>query len=100
LSVLLASTWQEGDFLAASSGKLVLLDKLLPRLQGHQLLIFSQFKIMLDILEDFLLERGYTHRRIDGSITGAKRQAAIDEFSKPDSPIFIMVRPIPPTKAN
>jgi SNF2 family DNA or RNA helicase len=44
----------DGDFLVQSSGKLVLLDKLLPRLreQGHRVLIFSQFKIMLDILEE------------------------------------------------
>jgi len=39
----------EGDFLTQASGKLVLLDKLLPRLkeEGHRVLIFSQFKIML-----------------------------------------------------
>ena len=39
-----------------SSGKLVLLDKLLPRLQsqGHRVLIFSQMVRVLNILEDFL----------------------------------------------
>jgi SNF2 family DNA or RNA helicase len=43
----------EIDRMVACSGKLVLLDKLLPRLQrdGHRVLIFSQFRIMLDILE-------------------------------------------------
>lgn len=37
----------EGDFLVKASGKLVLLDKLLPRLRddGHRVLIFSQFKV-------------------------------------------------------
>jgi chromodomain-helicase-DNA-binding protein 7 len=37
----------EGDFLVKASGKLVLLDKLLPRLKadGHRVLIFSQFKV-------------------------------------------------------
>jgi hypothetical protein len=42
----------EGDLLAKTSGKLILLDKLLPRLKdaGSRILIFSQFKIMLDIL--------------------------------------------------
>jgi len=35
------------------AGKMVLLDKLLPMLQsqGHRVLIFSQFKKMLDLLE-------------------------------------------------
>eukprot|EP00546_Thalassionema_frauenfeldii_P003334 CAMPEP_0178934636 /NCGR_PEP_ID=MMETSP0786-20121207/23988_1 /TAXON_ID=186022 /ORGANISM="Thalassionema frauenfeldii, Strain CCMP 1798" /LENGTH=2235 /DNA_ID=CAMNT_0020612471 /DNA_START=60 /DNA_END=6767 /DNA_ORIENTATION=- len=72
----------EGDFLVKPSGKLVLLDKLLPRLQqdGHRVLVFSQFKIMLDILEDYFHERKFKSERIDGSITGKKRQRAIDRF--------------------
>jgi len=76
----------EGDFLVKSSGKLVLLDKLLPRLQqnGHRVLVFSQFKIMLDILEDYFLERNFKAERIDGSITGKKRQRAIDRFQAKD----------------
>ena len=43
----------EGDFVTNGSGKLVLLNKLLPRLQenGHRILLFSQFKIMLDNLK-------------------------------------------------
>ena len=41
--------------LIQSSGKMVLLDKLLRRLQpkGHRVLIFSQMTRMLDILEDY-----------------------------------------------
>jgi len=77
----------EGDFLAKASGKLVLLDKLLPRLrvEGHRVLIFSQFKIMLDILEDYLDARKMKFERIDGSITGHKRQQAIDRFQAPST---------------
>jgi chromodomain-helicase-DNA-binding protein 7 len=75
----------EGDFLVKASGKLVLLDKLLPRLKedGHRVLIFSQFKIMLDILEDYLNLRELKFERIDGSITGHKRQMSIDRFQSP-----------------
>ena len=77
----------EGDFLTKASGKLVLLDKLLPRLkeQGHRVLLFSQFKIMLDILEDYLNARTMKFERIDGSITGNKRQQAIDRFQSPST---------------
>ena len=77
----------EGDFLAKASGKLVLLDKLLPRLkeEGHRVLLFSQFKIMLDILEDYLNARSMKFERIDGSITGNKRQQAIDRFQTPST---------------
>lgn len=75
------------DSLVNSSGKFVLLDKLLPRLRvdGHRILLFSQFKIMLDIIEDYLHHRDFKFERIDGSITGMKRQAAIDRFQANDN---------------
>jgi SNF2 family DNA or RNA helicase len=86
---------EEGDFVTQASGKLVLLDKLLPRLKqnGHRILLFSQFKIMLDILEDYLHARNFRFERIDGSITGHLRQAAIDRFQDPNSkdPPFVML---------
>ena len=45
--------------LIQSSGKLVLVDKLLPKLRsnGHRVLIFSQMVRCLDILEDYLIYR-------------------------------------------
>lgn len=88
------SELHDADFLVKGSGKLVLLDKLLPRLkeEGHRVLLFSQFKIMLDILEDYLDGRGMTFSRIDGSITGLKRQNAIDKFQSNDANApFIMM---------
>ncbi|VDO99134.1 unnamed protein product [Soboliphyme baturini] len=76
-----------------SSGKLVLIDKLLPRLRstGHKVLIFSQMVKCLDILEEYLFHQKYTYERIDGSVRGDLRQAAIDRFSKPDSDRFIFL---------
>lgn len=45
--------------LIESSGKLVLIDKLLPRLkeEGHKLLIFSQMVRVIDILQEYLSAR-------------------------------------------
>lgn len=42
-----------------SSGKMVLIDKLLPKLKdnGHRVLIFSQMVRCLDIIEDYLVYR-------------------------------------------
>jgi len=79
--------------LIESSGKLVLIDKLLPKLKagGHKVLIFSQMVRVLDILEDYLNYRGYKHERIDGSVRGNDRQGAIDRFSKKDSDIFVFL---------
>lgn len=79
--------------LIQSSGKMVLVDKLLPKLKsgGHRVLIFSQMVRCLDILEDYLLFRKYPFERIDGRIRGNLRQEAIDRFSKPDSDRFVFL---------
>lgn len=60
-----------GDHLALNSGKMVLLDKLLGKMKerGHRVLIFSQMTRMLDILEDYLISKGYLYCRIDGNTT-------------------------------
>ncbi|XP_046707760.1 chromodomain-helicase-DNA-binding protein 3 isoform X2 [Silurus meridionalis] len=75
----------EGVSLTKSSGKLMLLQKMLRKLkeQGHRVLVFSQMTKMLDLLEDFLDYEGYKYERIDGAITGALRQEAIDRFNAP-----------------
>nr|XP_018669889.1 chromodomain-helicase-DNA-binding protein 7 isoform X2 [Ciona intestinalis] len=76
-----------------SSGKLVLIDKLLPRLKqgGHKVLIFSQMVRVLDILEDYLVQRSYFYERIDGCIRGNERQMAIDRFSRKGSDRFVFL---------
>lgn len=100
----------DGSALTKSSGKLLLLHKMLRKLKegGHRVLIFSQVHTraythkpssihkrgnglfmcylmqmtkMLDLLEDFLENEGYKYERIDGGITGAMRQEAIDRFN-------------------
>ncbi|KAK5848295.1 hypothetical protein PBY51_005923 [Eleginops maclovinus] len=75
----------EGSALTKASGKLTLLQKMLRKLkdQGHRVLVFSQMTKMLDLLEDFLDHEGYKYERIDGSVTGALRQEAIDRFNAP-----------------
>ncbi|KAM8899428.1 chromodomain-helicase-DNA-binding protein 3 isoform 2-T2 [Spinachia spinachia] len=75
----------EGSALTKASGKLMLLQKMLRKLkdQGHRVLVFSQMTKMLDLLEDFLDHEGYKYERIDGSVTGALRQEAIDRFNAP-----------------
>lgn len=76
-----------------ASGKLVLIDKLLPRLRadGHRVLIFSQMVRCLDILEDYVIQKKYPFERIDGRVRGNLRQAAIDRFSKPGSDRFVFL---------
>ena len=86
------SAWAERCLLQ-NSGKLVLLDKLLPKLkaEGHKVLIFSQMTRILNVLEEFCEFRGHPVERLDGSITGNLRQAAIDRFNtQPDSFVFLL----------
>ena len=47
--------------LVNSSGKMVLIDKLLPKLKasGHRVLVFSQMVKCLDLLEDYLVYKKY-----------------------------------------
>jgi hypothetical protein len=79
--------------LVDASGKLVLMDKLLPKLQagGHKVLVFSQMVRCLDILEDYLKQRRYLYERLDGNVRGNDRQSAIDRFSKKGSDRFVFL---------
>uniref|UniRef100_A0A8C8JS73 DNA helicase n=1 Tax=Oncorhynchus tshawytscha TaxID=74940 RepID=A0A8C8JS73_ONCTS len=76
-----------------AAGKLVLIDKLLPKLKagGHRVLVFSQMVRCLDILEDYLIQKRYPYERIDGRVRGNLRQAAIDRFSRPGSDRFVFL---------
>ncbi|THH26417.1 hypothetical protein EUX98_g7773 [Antrodiella citrinella] len=76
--------------LLMSSGKMVLLDKLLVRLRsdGHRVLIFSQMVRMLDILSDYMSLRGYPHQRLDGMVSSDARKKSIAHFNAPGSPDF------------
>ncbi|XP_037411362.1 probable chromatin-remodeling complex ATPase chain [Triticum dicoccoides] len=82
-----------GDHLIETAGKMVLLDKLLPKLKDRdsRVLIFSQMTRLLDILEDYLMYRGYQYCRIDGSTGGEDRDASIDAFNKPGSEKFVFL---------
>jgi len=81
-----------GEHLIQASGKLSVLDKLLKKLfGGHQVLIFSQFTSMLDILEDYLRLRGYEYCRIDGNTFIEDREMQIEEFTAPESTKFVFL---------
>ncbi|KAJ2488180.1 putative ATPase [Coemansia sp. RSA 2050] len=79
--------------LVRSSGKLLVLDRLLPELfaKGHRVLIFSQFSRVLDILEFYAELRSWRFCRIDGSVPQVERQDAIVRFNTdPTIPLFLL----------
>ncbi|CAI5439291.1 unnamed protein product [Caenorhabditis angaria] len=79
--------------LVQASGKVVLIEKLLPKLRkdGHKVLIFSQMVKVLDLLEEFLVNMSYPFERIDGNVRGDLRQASIDRFSRENSDRFVFL---------
>mmetsp|Transcript_6483 Transcript_6483/g.12211 ORF Transcript_6483/g.12211 Transcript_6483/m.12211 type:complete len:1937 (+) Transcript_6483:1878-7688(+) len=79
--------------LVQSSGKMVLLMKLLPKLQtgGHKVLIFSQMVKVLDLLEELMKLKNYSYERLDGSVSASCRNAAVRRFSGKNHDKFIML---------
>ncbi|KAK8956348.1 putative chromatin-remodeling complex ATPase chain [Platanthera guangdongensis] len=77
------------NVLVLGSAKCQALAELLPRLSidGHRVLIFSQWTQMLDILEWALEVIGVTYRRLDGSTQVNERQTIVDTFNN-DPSIF------------
>ncbi|EME47150.1 hypothetical protein DOTSEDRAFT_77542 [Dothistroma septosporum NZE10] len=82
------------ETLVTESGKMLLLDRLLPELLngGHKVLIFSQFKTQLDLLETYCTDlRSWPVSRIDGSVAQTDRQQQILEFNEQDSDVNIFL---------
>ena len=63
-----------------------LLDELLSR--DSRPLIFSQWKIVLDILETVIRERGHKYVRLDGGTAVEERQRICDAYNREGSDIF------------
>ncbi|XP_026165835.1 lymphoid-specific helicase isoform X1 [Mastacembelus armatus] len=78
--------------LVQSSGKFLILDRLLPALKkrGHKVLIFSQMTSILDILMDYCYLRGFQYSRLDGSMSYSDRDENMSKFSK-DPEVFLFL---------
>jgi len=74
------------------SAKFTILDSLLAEKKesGDRCLIFSQFVIMLDIVEEFLKIKKYQYFRLDGTTAVSERQDMIDAYNH-DSDVFIFL---------
>lgn len=81
------------EVLISASGKTVFVDKLLAKLysQGSKVLIFSQFKKVLDILEELLAYREYKSVRLDGELSHDERCKVINQFNDKDEGIFVFL---------
>lgn len=82
-----------GDQLVKSSGKMVLMEKLLQKLfdGGHKVLVFSQMVRVLDLLEELLKIKKYKYERLDGSTSSSARTAGVDRFTRKSCQRFVML---------
>ncbi|XP_068303418.1 switch 2 isoform X2 [Pyrus communis] len=59
--------------------------------RGDKVLLFSYSVRMLDILEKFLIRKGYCFSRLDGSTPTNLRQSLVDDFnSSPSKQVFLI----------
>ncbi|KAG7476696.1 hypothetical protein MATL_G00085650 [Megalops atlanticus] len=78
--------------LLLDSGKFTLLTQLLASLKekGDRVVLFSQFTMMLDIIEVLLKHLGHCYLRLDGSTPVANRIVLINSFNT-DTDIFVFL---------
>ncbi|KAJ9704139.1 hypothetical protein PVL29_005430 [Vitis rotundifolia] len=96
LAMHLAAVSERDDFLEKNdnisckmSFILALLDTLIP--EGHNVLIFSQTRKMLNLIEELLISNGYKFLRIDGTTKANDRVKIVNDFQDGvGAPIFLL----------
>ncbi|GAA0186532.1 damaged DNA-binding protein [Lithospermum erythrorhizon] len=94
---LVGGTTADESFMGLSDvkhcGKMRALEKLMISWASHgdKILLFSYSVRMLDILEKFLIRKGYSFSRLDGSTPTSLRQSLVDDFnSSPSKQVFLI----------
>ncbi|EEB13301.1 DNA repair and recombination protein RAD26, putative [Pediculus humanus corporis] len=66
------------------AGKMIVMETLLKiwKKQGHRVLIFTQSRKMLSILENFVLSQNYEYLKLDGTTNIGSRQPLINKFNE------------------
>jgi DNA excision repair protein ERCC-6 len=74
------------------SGKMIVVDTLLKlwKKQEGRVLLFSQSRSMLDLIESYVIEQGYEYRRMDGSTSAGSRANLVNEFNS-NANIFVFL---------
>lgn len=67
------------------------IDLLMQEIQNRNVLIFSQFTSMLDLVESRLTQENIPFLRIDGTVDSEKRQALVQQYqANGDIPVFLL----------
>ncbi|RDY00771.1 Protein CHROMATIN REMODELING 24, partial [Mucuna pruriens] len=80
---------EEQDVSCKISFIMSLLDNLIP--EGHNVLIFSQTRKMLNLIQECLASKGYDFLRIDGTTKASDRLRIVNDFQEGvGAPIFLL----------
>lgn len=87
------ASYKLSDDILLESGKFALFDQHLPPLKEkkQRVLIFSQFTMILDIVEEYMRIRDHKYIRLDGSTKVNERLDLIDDFNSEESRIFVFL---------
>ncbi|XP_040577120.1 DNA excision repair protein ERCC-6 [Lepeophtheirus salmonis] len=74
------------------SGKMIVVEALLKlwKKQEHRVLLFTQSRQLLSLLEIFIQRRQYSYLKLDGTTSVSSRQSLIDKFNE-DPNIFVFI---------
>ncbi|XP_049854885.1 DNA excision repair protein ERCC-6-like [Schistocerca gregaria] len=74
------------------SGKMIVIESLLKiwKKQGHRVLLFTQSRQMLCVLESFVQKQGYKYLKLDGGTSIAARQPLITKYNE-DTSYFLFL---------
>ena len=66
------------------SGKMIVVESLLKlwKAQNHKVLLFTQSRRLLDILERFVKGKQYTYQKMDGTTPISTRQSLVEKFNE------------------
>ncbi|MCO7137407.1 SNF2 family helicase [[Clostridium] leptum] len=80
------------DHYRGGSGKLDLLLELIQdgMLEGHRILIFSQFAQMLHLISDTLQDMGISHFLLEGNTPSQERVKMVESFNKGEAAVFLL----------
>ncbi|ORX57818.1 hypothetical protein BCR36DRAFT_580387 [Piromyces finnis] len=88
------STYKEDDPRSEDSGKLALLDNMISMIRhtsDDKIVLISNYTKTSELFEFLCRIRNYQCVRLDGSMTPKKKMRIVEEFNKPESPIFIFL---------
>ena len=90
---LCVDSWNYDHNFLRVSGKFDLLDRVLPKLlaAGHRVLIFNQFKYVMDLMAIYFEDKALKFLRLDGDTKAESRGLLLAEFNKKDSEYNIFI---------